>query len=142
MRNVECKNKDTHALSYVAGFQHQESGAENMNTTSEAAQRLRKVLILSKHYDHHDYSDTLSITTAVIILFPFIPPRLSFFSISSSSHLLFLCLADRQKPTHTDTDRLCVGQCSIGGCRLEQRSAAPCYYPLSPALFKGSALAH
>lgn len=145
LRNVECKY-NTPALSYVIGFQHQESSAENVNTTSEAAQRLKKVLILSKHYDHHDYSDALSITTAVIILFPFIPPRLSFFSTSFSSHLLFLCLADRQKFTHTDTEthtgRLCVGQCSNGGCRQEQRSAAPCYYPLSPALFKGNAVAH
>ncbi len=66
---------------------------------------------------------------------------------------LTLSLSHRQAETHTkthththtytdtQTDRMCVGQCGSGGCRLEQRSAAPCYYPPSPALFKGSAVA-
>lgn len=93
-------------------FRHQWQGSEYLNTAPKAAQRLTKVLILSEHYDHHDYSDTLSITGAVITRYPFIPVRLPFSSASSSPHLLspFVLQADRHPHTdaHMHTDRLCV----------------------------------
>lgn len=39
-----------------------------MNMTPQGAPSLTKVLIVSKHYDHRDYSDALSISEAVITL--------------------------------------------------------------------------
>lgn len=148
LKKIQLKGR---TFNCAVEFHHQGQGSEYLNTTPEAVQRLRKVLILSEHYDHHDYSDTLSITRPVITLYPFIPVRLPFSSTS-----LTLSLSCRQTGTHaqthahtctqthkhTQTDCVCMGQCGTGGCRLEQRSAAPCYYPQRPVQFKGSAVVH
>lgn len=61
------------------------------------------MLILSKYYDHYDYSDTLTITEAVITLYPFISSRLPFFSTNSSPRSLSLCLADKTHTHHRHT---------------------------------------
>lgn len=99
LKKIQLKGR---TFNYVVEFHHQGQGSEYLNTTPEAVQRLRKVLILSEHYDHHDYSDTLSITRPVITLYPFIPVRLPF-----SSTLIFtsltLSLSCRQTDTHTQT---------------------------------------
>lgn len=95
LKKIQLKGR---TFNCAVEFHHQGQGSEYLNTTPEAVQRLRKVLILSEHYDHHDYSDTLSITRPVITLYPFIPVRLPFSSTS-----LTLSLSCRQTGTHAQT---------------------------------------